>query len=95
MQKKGDYIGELAGYIKKNLKKGYTMDSLKYALINQGHSRLEVEKAVKRVQEEQAREAPVLETKPSIVYEVVDSDSSKVEVEPDPRPFWKRIFGIN
>ena len=93
MQKKGDYIGELAGYIKKNLKKGYTMDSLKYALVNQGHSRLEVEKALKRVQEEQAKEAPILETKPSIVYEAVDMDN--IQIEKDPRPLWKRILGIN
>jgi len=91
MQKKGDYIGELASYIKKNLKKGYTLDSLKYALINQGHSKLEVEKALKRAQEDQAREAPVLQTKPSIVYETLDTDS--IQVEPDPRPWWKRIFG--
>ena len=91
MQKKGDYIGELASYIKKNLKKGYTLDSLKYALINQGHSKLEVEKALKRAQEDQAREAPVLQTKPSIVYETLDTDS--IQVEPDPRPWWQRIFG--
>ena len=93
MNKKGDYIGELANYIKKNLKKGYTLDSLKYALVSQGHSKLEVEKALKRTQEDQAKEAPILETKPSIVYETIDSDN--IQVEDDPRPFWKRIFGIN
>ena len=92
MNKKGDYIGELAAYVKKNLKKGYTIESLKFALINQGHSRLEVEKALKRVQEEQSKEAPILETKPSIVYEVIDTDN--IQVEPDKRPFWKRIFGL-
>lgn len=93
MNKKGDYIGELANYIKNNLKKGYTLDSLKYALISQGHSKLEVEKAIKRAQEDQAKDAPILETKPSIVYEAMDTDN--IQVEPDQRPFWKRIFRIN
>lgn len=90
INKKGDYIGELAAYIKKNLKKGYTTDSLKYALINQGHSRLEVEKAIVRAKDEQAKEAPVLETKPSITYEVESIDSQPEEK----KSFWKRLFGL-
>ena len=91
MQKKEDYVAQLSMYIKKNLKKGYTLESLKYALINQGHSRLEVDKAIKKAQEEQSREAPVLETKPTIVYEALDADNVKVEPKGS---FWKRLFGI-
>lgn len=93
ISKKEDYIGELAGYIKKNLRKGYTPDSLKYALINQGHSRLEVEKAVKRAQDEQAKEAPILQTKPSITYEVLDSNDAEVKPE-EKKSFFKRLFGL-
>ena len=93
LSKKEDYIGELATYIKKNLKKGYTPDSLKYALINQGHSRLEVEKAVKRAQDEQAREAPVLKTSPTITYEVLDGNDKEVKVE-SKKSFWKRLIGL-
>ncbi|MEK6928288.1 MAG: hypothetical protein AABX11_07690 [Nanoarchaeota archaeon] len=93
VSKKEDYIGELAGYIKKNLKKGYTSDSLKYALINQGHSRLEVEKAIARAQTEQAREAPVLKTTPNITYEVLDSNDKEVKVE-EKKSFWKRLIGL-
>ncbi len=90
MQKKGDYIGELASYIKKNLKKGYTKDSLKYALVNQGHSRLEVDKAIKRVEIELASEAPVLKTTPSIVYEVVEPKGTDEER----KPWYKRLLGL-
>lgn len=87
---KRDYIGELSGYIKKNLKKGYTKDSLKYALINQGHSRMEVEKAMKRVEAELSEEAPVLKTTPTITYEVIDSENASN----DSRPWWKKFLGF-
>ena len=46
MRKGENYITQLAEYIKKNLRKGYTKESLKWALVNQGHSKLEVEKAM-------------------------------------------------
>ena len=87
MQKKSDYIGELADYIKKNLKKGYTKDSLKFALINQGHSRMEVDKALKRVDQQLADDAPVLKTTPSITYEVIDPPVEQ-------KPWYKRWFGL-
>jgi len=89
MAKKGDYILELTDYIKKNLKKGYTKESLKWALVQQGHSKIEVEKAIKKVDESLANEAPVLETKPIIKYEI------QPVVEEKKKPFWKRMIGMD
>ena len=91
MIKKGNYIGEMSEYIKKNLKKGYTKDSLRWALVNQGHSKLEVEKALKKADDDLSREAPLLKTKPEIIYDVVEPKDAIVE---EKKPFWKRIFGI-
>lgn len=90
MIKKGDYIGELSEYIRKNLKKGYTPESLKWALVKQGHSKMEVEKALKKVDEELAKSAPVLKTKPEITYEILEPKNAVLEK----KPFWKRIFGL-
>jgi len=90
MIKRKNYMEELVGYIIKNLKKGYTKESLKWALINQGHSRIEVEKAIKQVDEELASTAPVLVTKPVIRYEVVEPSSLYVEK----KSWWKKLFGI-
>lgn len=84
-----DYISSLSEYIRKNLKKGYTKDSLKWALINQGHSKLEVEKALKKVDEELAFNAPVLKSKPEIKYEVIEP----IESIPKKKGFFKRMFG--
>ena len=92
MKKGENYTAQLKEYIKKNLKKGYTKDSLRWALVNQGHSRIEVDKAIKKVEEDLAREAPILETKPDIKYEVIAEKNEETEVK---KPFWKRILGID
>ncbi len=86
MKKDKNYIQELGDYIKKNLKKGYTKESLKWALVNQGHSKIEVEKALRLVDAELASEAPVLKTRPEIHVEVIPA-------EPEKKSFWKRLFG--
>ncbi len=91
MIKKGDYIGELSSYIKKNLKKGYTKESLKWALVNQGHSKIEVEKAIRKAEEDLAKEAPVLKSKPEITYDVVEPKGAIAE---EKKSFWKKIFGL-
>ena len=85
IKKDKNYLQNLSDYIKKNLKKGYTKESLKWALINQGHSKIEVEKAVKLVDAELASEAPILETKPEIKVEFIPA-------EPEKKSFWKRLF---
>lgn len=92
MFKQKSYREELAEYIKKNLKKGYTKDSLKWALISQGHSKLEVEKAIRSVDEEMAKSAPILNTKPRIKYEILEPKELAQKFEASKRSFWKRIF---
>lgn len=84
-----NYIAQLAEYIKKNLKKGYTQESLKWALVNQGHSKLEVEKAMQKAESDMAAEAPVMKAKPEIQVEVISPDDAVLKK----KPWWKRIFG--
>lgn len=84
------YIAQLAEYVKKNLKKGYTKESLKWALVNQGHSKIEVEKAMAKVEKDLAAEAPVLKTKPEISVEVVEPKDAELK----PKSFFKRLFGM-
>ncbi|MEK6793034.1 MAG: hypothetical protein AABX96_00250 [Nanoarchaeota archaeon] len=56
MKKDETYISSTVNYIKKNMQKGYNKDSLKWALINQGNSRIEVDKAFTQAEKEMARE---------------------------------------
>jgi hypothetical protein len=82
-----DSKSSLVEYVKKNLKKGYTLDSLKWALVKQGYSRSMVEEALNIANKELAEEAPVLRDKPEIRHEVVE------EVIEPKKSFWKRLFG--
>jgi len=78
------YIKQLINYIKRNSAKGYPIESLRWALINQGYGRVEVGKAIELANKELALEAPKFKEKPVI----------KVEVEPktEEKPgFWEKI----
>ena len=85
-----EYKNKLTEYFKKNLKKGYTEESLRWALINQGYSRTLIDAAIERANKELAEEAPIIKEKPVIKYEVLDENDKPVEIK---RPWWKRIFG--
>jgi len=85
-----DYKRKMIDYLRRNLKKGYTEDSLKWALINQGYSKISIEDALRRVHKELAQTAPILKDKPVIKYEVIDQTGKAIEVK---KSFWDRFFG--
>ena len=85
-----DYKKKIIGYFKKNISKGYTPESLKWALVNQGYSRIVVENALEEANKELAKKAPVLREKPEIKYEVIDEHDRPINIK---RSWWKRIFG--
>lgn len=84
-----DYKRKLVDYFKKNLKKGYTEESLKWALINQGYSRSIVETALEQSHKELAEKAPVLKEKPVINYQIIDENNNPITIR---KPWWKRVF---
>ncbi len=91
IKKDKNYLDEICEYIRKNIKKGYTMEALKWALVRQGYAKIEVEKAIKKVELEMAKSAPILEVKPKISYEQVTTPAAMPELEK--QSFWKRLFG--
>jgi hypothetical protein len=86
-----EYKDRIVDYLKKNLKKNYTLDSLKLALIRQGYSRVAIEKAIEQVHKELARKAPILKEKPKIKYNIIDENDNPITIK---KSFWKRIFGL-
>ncbi len=86
-----DYKRNVVDYFKKNLAKGYTIDTLRYALIAQGYSRTIVDSSLQKAQMELAEKAPVLIDTPKIIYEVVDENDRPIQLK---KPWWKRIFGL-
>jgi len=63
MAREIDRITPILTYLRKNLSKGYKPETLKWALINEGYSRIEVEKGMKQIQEELDRERKIAESK--------------------------------
>ena len=83
----------LKEYFKKNLKKGYTSDALKWALINQGYSKIIVEKALDEANKEMSEKAPVIKEKPRIRYQLYDQNNNPVEVRKIKRKSkWKKFI---
>ncbi len=85
-----DYKRKIVDYFKRNLTKGYTSDSLKWALIKQGYSRAIVEMALEQANKELAEKAPILKDKPVIKYEIIDEHDQPVIIK---KSWWKRTFG--
>jgi hypothetical protein len=85
-----NYKENLINYFKRNLKKGYPSDALKFALIHQGYSKAAVEEALNKVNAELAEKAPILREKPVIKYEVIDENDNVIRIK---KSFWKRLFG--
>jgi len=81
-----DYIQKVVDRVKQNLSKGYKPEALKWALIKQGYTRSEVDKAISSAQEQLAAEAPKVEERHEEVRVVEPIIEEK-------KSFWKRIFG--
>lgn len=101
MYKPDNPITQLAEYIQENLEKGYNLDSLRYSLLNQGYSKISVERAINRANEKIAEKIPPIKEKPRITYKVIpvapessenSEDLEPIEVEPEKKGFWKRMF---
>ena len=71
MEKPKDYVQQLADYIKKNLSKGYTLESLRFSLIGQGYSRISVDNAIETANKQLAANAPLMIEKPQITYKLI------------------------
>jgi len=85
------YRRNLVDYFKKNLKKGYTIESLRWALLNQRYTKTAVDSAIDQTNKELAKSAPELKEKPIIKYEIIDEDDNPVTIK---RPFWKKVLGL-
>jgi hypothetical protein len=85
-----NYKRKLVNYFKKNLTKGYTPDSLRFALMSQGYTKAIVDSALEIANKELAYKAPVLEEKPVIKYEIIDEHDRPIKIK---KSWWKRLFG--
>ncbi len=78
----------MVDYFKKNLGKGYTVDTLKFSLMNQGYSRSAIEFALEIAQKELAVVAPILKEKPVIRHSIIDEQDNVIVVKKSWWKFW-------
>ena len=86
---KTNYKRKLIDYFKKNLTKNYTPNTLKFALIDQGYSRVAVEEALIKATAELAEKAPILREKPIVKYEIIDENDNPITIK---KSWWKKVF---
>ncbi len=89
IKKDANYVKNLVDYAKKNIQKGYTADSLRWALVNQGHSRIEVDKALTMAQSEVTKQSM---SEARAQTKAQQQPQVQVDVEPEKQSFWKRMF---
>jgi len=88
-----NHVQQLVDHIKKNLAKGYTSDALKVSLINQGYSRISVEKAIEIANQQLASTIPLIKEKPQITYKVFDESFQPISISTsEKKSFFKRLF---
>jgi len=87
------HLGQLARHVKKNLSKGYKIDALRVALLNQGYSKIEINKAID-IANKEIEEQKIVKNKerPKIVYQLFDQDENPIQTFTNKKSFWKRIF---
>jgi hypothetical protein len=78
MNQPKDVTSQLAGYIKRNLAKGYNQDTLKFSLMSQGYSKITVENAIDRAHEELSVTIPPVKEKPQITYKIIDEQNRPI-----------------
>ena len=81
---------KLIDYLQRNMKKGYSVESLKWALIEQGYSRSIIESVIFEANKELAKKVPVFKEKPHIRYEIIDENNRPIIIK---KPFWKKFLG--
>jgi len=84
------YRLKLVEYLKKNLRKGYPVDTLRIALINQGYLRTTIDESLKEAINELAKEAPTIKEKPQIEHEII-AETPDEEIVVEKKSFWKKI----
>lgn len=86
--------GKLVDYFKKNLAKGYTEESLKWGLVQQGYSRTDISRAIEKVRKEIENDklAKVSKEKPKIKYELYGADNKPIKIEVRKPFYWKKFF---
>lgn len=84
MERNQESINKIIEYLDRNIKKGYKIEDLKWALINQKHSKTEIDKAIKIIEAKMAKP----KEEPQKEIEIIEE---KAQI-PEKKSFWQKLF---
>lgn len=80
---------QIIEYIEKNMKKGYKIEDLRWALINQKQSRGEIEKAIKIIE---ARNPSIKKEEKKEEVKIIATENFEIPMIEKKPSFFKKIF---
>lgn len=90
MPREQDSVSKIVEYLEKNLKKGYKIEELKWALVTQKHSKIEIDKALAIIN---ARTAKAKKDEEDKLHAMSTASVIEEEVPVHKPGFFKRILG--
>ena len=89
--RESEYRKNIMDYLRKNMKKGYPAESLRWALVDQGYSRTAIDNAIKEITVEMERMKTQIEKeKPVITHEIIEDPESEIPQ----KSLFRRFFGL-
>jgi hypothetical protein len=90
-------LRSILDYLERNLKKGYKLDDLRYVLLGQGYSRVEVDEGIKIIEEKGKKSPEPMPKKIQIIQpkspqDIATEGIRAIESE-GKKGFWGRLFG--
>lgn len=87
------HLRTILDYFEKNLKKGYKIDALKYVLLNQGYSKVEIAEAIKIIEEKTKKEQEAVKKEEERQLKMQVQEEVKQATQQQKKGFFRRLFG--
>lgn len=87
------HLRMILNYFEKNLKKGYKIDALKYVLLNQGYSKVELNEAIKIIEEKSKKDQEFAKKEEEKRLKMQIQEELNQVTEHQKKGFFTRLFG--
>lgn len=85
-------IRSILDYIEKNIRKGYKMDDLRYMLLSQGYSRIDVDEAIKIFEEKTKKDREDAKKAEERRAQMLQAQQKMEPIIEEKKGFWRSLF---
>ena len=90
--RKVDQISPLVDYMRRNLAKGYKVADLRWTLVSQGYSKIEIDKAMNIINQEQSVEDNRKQEIEEATKKMMEESKPEL-IKEEKKGFFSRLFG--